>query len=175
MITFVAVRFCWTWWTHIDCKFKVWWERSLFAQHLSCLVIKVKRGYNIFILFRLFEFIHLKTRLKSNLSTIQQCNRDITDKATEFVLLLYHSVYGVFSSALKTYLLVASHINNKNLVSELTSPLRKATECLLNFSGNYRCTDLTEIPSKSWSGTTKCQGKNSVALSDMSLININQQ
>ena len=29
--------------------------------------------------------------------------RDITDKATEFVLLLYHSVYGMFSSALKFY------------------------------------------------------------------------
>ncbi len=29
--------------------------------------------------------------------------RDITYKATEFVLLMYHSVYGVFSSALKIY------------------------------------------------------------------------
>ncbi len=40
-------------------------------------------------------------------STIQSpiCpNRDITDKATECVRLLYHSVSGVFSSALKIYL-----------------------------------------------------------------------
>ncbi len=29
--------------------------------------------------------------------------RDITYKATEFVLLMYHSVYGVFSSAMKIY------------------------------------------------------------------------
>ncbi len=29
--------------------------------------------------------------------------RDITYNATEFVLLLYHSVYGVFSSAFKIY------------------------------------------------------------------------
>ncbi len=31
-------------------------------------------------------------------------NRDIADKATEFVLLMYHSVYGVFRSGLKIYL-----------------------------------------------------------------------
>ncbi len=55
--------------------------------------------------------------------------RDITDKATEFVLLLYHSVYGVFGSALKISVLI------------------------------FSCTDLPEITPHSWSGTTNRQRK----------------
>ena len=35
--------------------------------------------------------------------TCKVSNRDITYNATEFVLLLYHIVYGVFSSAFKIY------------------------------------------------------------------------
>ena len=45
-----------------------------------------------------------KPNTTSKLKLSRECNRDITDKATEFVLLLDHSVHGVYNSALKIFI-----------------------------------------------------------------------
>ena len=102
------------------------------------------------------------------------CIRDITDKATEFVSCYCTTVFMGCSG---------QHWNKHwgtNSFSHLSFSLfkglnwpslyEKATLCLLNFSGNFRCTDFVKMPPNSWSGATKCPEKYSVALSVMSVF-----